>query len=71
MKKNLIISILLLAGCATTRVTSNAIYLPDGKQGYNIDCSYYYGELADPNWGDCYTEASNVCGDKGYTIIKK
>lgn len=43
---------LMLAGCAPT-----PIILPDGHQGYSVDCS---GLCC--NIGDCMNKAAKVCG---------
>jgi hypothetical protein len=52
----------LLAGCATQK----AVYLPDGRQGYSINCSG-----PDLNWGMCYEKAGEVCKSRGYDVISK
>jgi hypothetical protein len=51
-----------LAGCA--RVSSTLTYLPDGRQGYVVDCSY-----ANRSWGDCYQKAGELCDVSGYDVI--
>jgi hypothetical protein len=51
-----------LAGC----VTANPTYVPDGRQGYAIDCG---GEFA--SWGGCYEKAGALCGSRGYDVFNK
>jgi hypothetical protein len=61
MKQHLLLSVfLLLAGCGAT---VNKTYLPNGEQGYAIDCSGAGAQLI-----DCYEKAGNVCGSSGYEI---
>ncbi len=38
--------------------------MPDGRRGYNVDCS---GQGI--SWGDCYQKAGEVCGNRGYDIL--
>ena len=52
---------LLLAGCSAT---VNKTYLPNGEQGYAIDCSSVGAKSI-----DCYEQAGSVCGSKGYEVI--
>jgi hypothetical protein len=62
MKQHLLIPVaLLLAGCGAT---VNKTYLPDGQQGYAVDCSGAGAELI-----DCYEKAGNVCGASGYEVV--
>lgn len=64
MKKVLLILALTtmasLQGCATATQT----YLPDGRMGFNLNCSGTAG-----NWGMCQEKAGEICGSKGYDII--
>lgn len=64
MKKVLLIlalsSVALLQGCATASQT----YLPDGRQGFNLNCS---GTMR--NWGECQEKAGEICGSRGYDVI--
>jgi len=52
----------LIAGCASSEST----YTSTGKKGHSIDCSSSIG-----TWGDCYEEAGEICGARGYTILEK
>jgi hypothetical protein len=51
-----------LMGC----VTANPTYVPDGRQGYAIDCG---GEFA--SWGGCFEKAGAICGSRGYDVFNK
>lgn len=51
---------LALSACATAKET----YMPDGRLGYNINCS---GQAL--SWGECYQKAGEICGGKGYDIL--
>jgi len=63
MKQYLVIATLgLLAGCGAA---VNKTYLPSGEEGYAIDCSGPASELV-----ECYEKAGNVCGARGYEIIR-
>jgi hypothetical protein len=64
MKKILIMAIfaLLIVGCADSEPT----FTSSGEKGYSIDCSG-----GDSSWGDCYEEAGEVCGTRGYRILEK
>lgn len=62
MKKIVGIVCLLMTGCATQKTT----YLPDGSQGYSIDCS---GQAL--NWGMCDTKAGQTCGSRGYEVVRR
>lgn len=55
----LFLSLFLITACAT----SSKLTLPNGKQGYNIDCSGLYTGI-----NACYEKAGSVCPD-GYNII--
>lgn len=58
----IILAALLVGGCAT----SSQIYLPDGRQGFNINCPG-----AANNWGNCFAKAGEICGARGYDIINR
>jgi hypothetical protein len=64
MKKVLGIAMLVigLMGCATT--SPRQTYLPDGRQGYVIECAGVHS-----SWGDCYQQAGEVCGLQGYEVL--
>lgn len=49
----------LTASCATSSKT----YLPDGREGYVVQCS---GSAV--GWGDCEAKAGNLCGPNGYEV---
>lgn len=51
-----LIAALLLAGCAT----SEEMYMPDGRLGYNISF-----DGAALGMGACMQEASDLCGERG------
>jgi hypothetical protein len=51
------------AGCATTAST---ITLPDGSQGYKVNCG---GTGFD--WSACYEKAAKLCSKKGYVFVGK
>lgn len=51
----------LLAGCGAA---AKKTYLPDGEEGYAIDCSSPTSEIV-----DCYEKAGNVCGARGYEVM--
>ena len=53
---------LLATGCATSEPT----YTSNGKKGHSIDCS---GDLG--TWGECYEEAGEICGARGYRVLEK
>lgn len=50
-----------LVGCAS----SVRVSLPNGAQGYNVDCST---DMSD--WNECYLKASELC-PSGYTVVQK
>lgn len=52
--------ILFLGACAV----ASTLYLPNGSQGYSINCSG-----AALTWGACYQKASELCGSQGYQIV--
>lgn len=51
-----------LSSCATHK----PIYLPDGRQGYSVNCS---GSAL--SWDLCYQKAGEICKTNGYNIIAK
>jgi len=55
-----VIILAVLFGCAT----SSRIYLPNGSQGYRVNCD---GSALD--WGMCYEKAGELCGSKGYVLV--
>jgi hypothetical protein len=67
MNKKLVfgtIAISMLA-CATPK----PVYLPDGRQGFAIDCSD--NNFAGAGWNACYSHAGKACGARGYDIISR
>lgn len=54
--------LLLLSACTTQKV----MYLPDGRQGYAIECS---GTAQ--TWNECYTRAGEICKGSGYEVLSK
>lgn len=46
-----------LLGCAS----SSQVYLPDGRQGYALNCS---GTAR--SWGACFQKAGEICQSRGY-----
>ena len=56
-----VLAVLLVSGCATTRVKA----LPNGQPGLLVDCS---GDSL--SWSHCYQKAGEVC-PHGYAIIKR
>ena len=56
----IIMSIVALAGCTHADMT----YLPDGRQGYAIQCNGKWNSNA-----DCVKKAGEMCGARGYDII--
>ena len=53
---------ILVSGCASSEPT----YTASGQKGHSIDCS---GELG--TWGECYEEAGELCGARGYRVLEK
>ena len=49
-----------LGGCVTVK----EVYGPDGRQAHAITCSQAIGV----DWGDCFEEAGNLCGTRGYKV---
>lgn len=66
MRVNALILILgsaaAISGCASASKT----YMPNGRDGYSINCSG-----AARNWGMCYEKAGEICGTKGYEVLRK
>lgn len=62
MKILIAVAAIAMTGCATQKTT----YLPDGSQGYSIDCS---GQAL--NWGMCQTKAGEICGARGYDVVSQ
>jgi len=64
MKKISIATVLalLVVGCADSEPTFTA----SGQKGNSIDCS---GEFS--TWGECYEEAGELCGARGYKVLEK
>lgn len=60
-----LILMLILAGCTSAEET----YMPDGRKGYAINCSSH--GIIVSGWSDCYAEAGNLCGQRGYDIVEK
>ena len=54
--------VLLCASC----VSSSKTFLPDGSEGYVVNCS---GSML--SWGDCEAKAGSLCGAGGYEIVSK
>jgi len=61
MRLMVLLSGLLLAGCASAR----HIYLPDGSAGRMVSCSG-----AEQDWGDCMNSAHKIC-DGEYRIVER
>lgn len=49
----------VMGGCAT----ADEVYMPDGRQGYNISCDGMALSM-----GDCMQKASDLCGARGYDV---
>jgi hypothetical protein len=60
MKNVLLMSFIVLAGCATSKET----YLADGSKGYSISCD---GSAVGMNV--CFEKAGELCGQRGYTLL--
>ncbi len=60
-------SLTLLSGCASSS-TASLINLPDGRQGFTLNCS---GSDADTSWAKCYEMAGKSCGASGYDVVSK
>lgn len=59
--------IVALGGCASSSSTQ-LINLPDGRQGFTINCS---GSDARQSWAQCYESAGKACGATGYDVVSK
>jgi len=55
-------TIFLIVGCAD----SEPVFTSSGKKGHSIDCS---GGIS--TWGECYEEAGELCGARGYRVLEK
>jgi hypothetical protein len=53
------LGLMTMVGC-TTVFPPTLTYLPDGRQGYTIECS---------DSTQCYQEAGWICGGRGYEIV--
>jgi len=62
MKKVILITVILLAGCASVKET----YSPDGRKAFALNCS---GTAR--GWDKCYTAAGEKCGASGYDILDR
>lgn len=58
----LLLSALLLAGCANSRT----LYTQDGRLGYVLNCSGWAR-----SWDMCFAKAGELCGTRGYDIFDK
>jgi hypothetical protein len=58
-------AVLLLALGATACVTSRPVALPNGAQGFDINCPGTARDI-----GDCMNEAARICGGK-YQIVDR
>lgn len=63
----LLCGIAVLNGCASSS-TTQLINLPDGRQGFTINCS---GSDARQSWAQCYESAGKACGATGYDVVSK
>lgn len=61
MRLLLLLPVLAIAGC----VSSRPVALPDGNQGFAINCPGTARDI-----GDCMNEAARVCGGK-YQILTR
>lgn len=57
-----LLGLIALTGCTTQK----AVYLPDGRKGYSINCSG-----AAQSWEKCYQKAGAICTTNGYKIVAK
>jgi hypothetical protein len=62
---------LLLGGCATA-VGSQPIMTSSGARGFAIRCNSV-GAIGNAlvSWGDCYRQAGEICGTRGYTVLQR
>lgn len=58
----LVLISLLLAGCSVT--PAKTVRLPDGSQGYSIDCAFM------GDWASCMNKAAQICKGR-YEIISQ
>jgi hypothetical protein len=58
----MLLILVLFGGCASVRKTHTS----DGKEGYILNCS---GTAS--TWGNCYSKAGDLCGEKGYEVLEK
>ncbi|SDV49762.1 hypothetical protein [Chitinasiproducens palmae] len=63
----LLLSAAVATGCATKSATT-MIHLPDGQQGFALNCS---GSDAGASWAECFRRAGEACGPSGYDIVSK
>jgi hypothetical protein len=54
---------LFLVACSTP---SESMKLNDNSQGYRITCGGAFSSVK-----DCYEQAGNLCGAKGYTVVSE
>lgn len=57
----------LLGACESSR-TTQLIHLPDGTDGFTINCSE---SDARQSWAQCYESAGKACGASGYDVVSK
>jgi len=57
-----LLALVILGGCAS----SSSTYLPDGREGYSLNCS---GTAR--TWGMCYEKAGELCGASGYDVVQR
>jgi len=53
----------LLAACSTP---SEVVNLSDNSRAFRITCG---GPVSSTN--DCYEKAGNICGNKGYSVVRE
>lgn len=64
MTRLLVVLITLMQGCTTA---ASSVFLADGSQGYQIRC----GAIVGRNYGECFAKAGNICGSRGYTVVRQ
>jgi len=64
MTRLLVVLIALIQGCTTT---ASGVFLADGSKGYQIQC----GAIVGQNYGNCLAKAGNICGPRGYTVVRQ
>ena len=62
MRRLIFLPLVLLTGCAT----ATNIGLPDGSEGYALNCSGTAN-----GWGACWKKAGEVCQGRGYEILAR